>query len=150
LNTGQTVRSYAGHTGQISSLSWRPAEINVEISRTKTPVVTPVPEPTRRRSSVASDNSLESLFGDGGESVHTNGLLTEDVIDSAGAHEQEKIPPPQEEKKEVCKEVFLCSSIDGAITLWDRRQNHKIEKLGRSPRGTPPWCMSVTVLVKCR
>ena len=49
-------------------------------------------------------------------------------------------------EKQICRDVFLTSSIDGAISLWDRRQNRMIARLAVGSRGAPPWCMSVPPL----
>ena len=46
-------------------------------------------------------------------------------------------------EKQICRDVFLTSSIDGAISLWDRRQDRMIARLAVGSRGAPPWCMSV-------
>jgi hypothetical protein len=48
-------------------------------------------------------------------------------------------------EKQVCTDVFLTSSIDGTISLWDRRQDRMVARLGPRPLGTPPWCMSVVL-----
>ncbi|KAL1970960.1 hypothetical protein VTN77DRAFT_2794 [Rasamsonia byssochlamydoides] len=36
--------------------------------------------------------------------------------------------------------VFLASSIDGTIRVWDRRQSDPVARI--SPRNVPPWCMN--------
>ncbi|KAH6644259.1 transcription factor SPT8 [Boeremia exigua] len=37
--------------------------------------------------------------------------------------------------------TFLSSSIDGSLSIWDRRQPSPVARL-LPPRGTPPWCMN--------
>jgi hypothetical protein len=140
------VRSYANHTGQLTSIRFRPSS-TVPIYPVVSPPKMPAP-PTfddRRRGSLGSDNSLESLFGDespGG----LNEALMDEVIDNRDQNEasQESIVPdaPQTEQQ-VCRDVFLTSTSDGAITLWDRRRDGMVARLAPGGRGAPPWCMSV-------
>jgi len=68
------------------------------------------------------------------------------VIDQPGTSEQMDIPEPRSERQ-ICRDVFLTSSINGAITLWDRRQERMIARLATGSRGAPPWCMSVIPLL---
>lgn len=37
--------------------------------------------------------------------------------------------------------VFLSSSIDGTLNIWDSRTNSQVIKF-KPPKGTPPWCVS--------
>ena len=152
LNTGFIQRSYANHTGQISSIRFRPNSATIPIYPAASPPK-PVPMPSlydnRRRGSLGSNNSLESLFGD--ESP-TNGTMNEALLDPVIDNDDpetittDEIPIPSSEK-ESCRDVFLTSSIDGAISLWDRRQERMVARLAGPSRGSPPWCMSVFSLL---
>lgn len=73
-----------------------------------------------------------------------DGGLLDPVIDNQRSSPiQEPLPDGPSSEQESCKDVFLTSSIDGAISLWDRRQERMVSRLAAAPRGTPPWCMSV-------
>ena len=145
LNTGFIQRSYANHTGQLSSICYRPSS---------TVLLYPAPSPPkpqitavydgRRRGSLGSNNSLESLFGDGSPNGTMNEGLMDPVIDNdQPTTTQETVTDEAVSEKETCRDVFLTSSIDGAISLWDRRQDRMVARLAAGSRGAPPWCMSV-------
>ena len=148
MNTGLISRSYANHTGQISSIRFRPSA-TVPLYPAPSPPKAPAPTvyDDRRRGSLGSNNSLESLFGDESPNGTMNGGLLDPVIDN---QRSSPVPEPVENgpssEQEPCKDVFLTSSIDGAISLWDRRQERMVARLAAAPRGTPPWCMSVVPL----
>lgn len=152
LNKGSIVRSYASHTGQLSSIRFRPSS-TLPIYPVASPpkIAAPPTFNERRRGSLGSDNSLESLFGDespGG----MNEVLMDEVIDNkdhndAHALQEPVVPEEPQAEQQACKDVFLTSSIDGTITLWDRRREGMVARLAPGPRGTPPWCMSVFLFV---
>ncbi len=145
LNTGFIQRSYANHTGQISSIRFRPNS-TVPLYPAASPPIAPVTSvyDDRRRGSLGSNNSLESLFGD----EPPNGTISEGLLDPVIENDQPETTqgPTTDDgpsEKQTCRDVFLTSSIDGAITLWDRRQDRMIVRLAAGSRGAPPWCMSV-------
>ena len=145
LNTGLISRSYANHTGQISSIRFRP-NATVPLYPAPSPPKAPAPSifDDRRRGSLGSNNSLESLFGDESPNGTMNGGLLDPVRDNQRSSPvQEPLPDGPSSEQEPCKDVFLTSSIDGTISLWDRRQERMVARLAAAPRGTPPWCMSV-------
>jgi len=117
----------------------------VPIYPPKTPPVIPTFEPPKRRGSTGSGDELESLFGDESPNGTLNGGLMDQVIDNDQAPESQETSD-QPEQREMCRDVFMTSSIDGAISLWDRRQDGIIARLAPGPKGTPPWCMSVNPL----
>ena len=63
----------------------------------------------------------------------TNGLPHSDHVVAAKDSKPE-LPPSSES-------TFLSSSIDGTLSIWDRRQPSPVARL-LPPRGTPPWCMN--------
>ena len=97
----------------------------------------------KRRGSSGSADELESLFGDESPNGALNGSFMEQVIDNDQPSQSQESVSENTEQKEMCRDVFLTSSIDGAISLWDRRQEGIIARLAAGPKGTPPWCMSV-------
>ena len=71
------------------------------------------------------------------------GLLDPVIENGQPEITQEPATADAPSEKQSCRDVFLTSSIDGAISLWDRRQDRMIARLGVGLRGAPPWCMSV-------
>ena len=63
----------------------------------------------------------------------TNGLPHADELPTL-VRDTPSLPPSSES-------TFLSSSIDGSLSIWDRRQPSPIARL-LPPRGTPPWCMN--------
>ncbi|KAL2220131.1 WD40-repeat-containing domain protein [Thermoascus aurantiacus ATCC 26904] len=53
---------------------------------------------------------------------------------------QDSFQPSQPETNIITDNVFLASSIDGTIRVWDRRQPDPVARI--SPRNVPPWCMN--------
>lgn len=43
--------------------------------------------------------------------------------------------------------VFMTTSIDGQCLLWDRREPDKDARKLKVPDRTPPWCLSVSILL---
>jgi WD40 repeat protein len=142
-------RSFANHTSQLSSICLRPAStvpLFPALSPPKTEFA-PSFNYDRRRSSLGSNNDLESLFGDESPNGHLNNSLMDPVIETdQSISSQEPMVEEQSPGKQMCTDVFLTSSIDGAISLWDRRQDRMVARLGAWSKGTPPWCMSVLSL----
>ncbi|KAF2622866.1 WD40 repeat-like protein [Macroventuria anomochaeta] len=63
----------------------------------------------------------------------TNGLPHAEEL-PAVVKDTPSLPPSSES-------TFLSSSMDGSLSIWDRRQPSPIARL-LPPRGTPPWCMN--------
>lgn len=63
----------------------------------------------------------------------TNGLPHAEEMPTV-VKETPTLPPSSES-------TFLSSSIDGPLSIWDRRQPSPVARL-LAPRGTPPWCMN--------
>ncbi|KAF1357516.1 WD40 repeat-like protein [Lizonia empirigonia] len=68
-----------------------------------------------------------------GPTTLANGLPHAEKIISA-APSTPALPPSSES-------TFLSASIDGTLSIWDRRQPSPLARL-QPPRGTPPWCMN--------
>ncbi|KAJ4984215.1 transcription factor SPT8, partial [Stagonosporopsis vannaccii] len=63
----------------------------------------------------------------------TNGLPHAEELPTV-VRDTPALPPSSES-------TFLSSSIDGSLSIWDRRQPSPVARL-LPPRGTPPWCMN--------
>lgn len=72
-----------------------------------------------------------------------NGMMDSIVGNDGNETSQETVPQEPVESEQECRDVFLTSSIDGTLSLWDRRRDGIVARLAPGPRGTPPWCMSV-------
>jgi WD40 repeat protein len=145
LNTGDIRRSYPNNTGQISSIRFRPNS-SLPIYQVASPPKAPAPSifDDRRRGSLASNNSLESLFGDESPNGTMNEALLDPVIDNdESTVNQESVYDTPSSEQQLCRDVFLASSYDGGISLWDRRRDGMVVRLAPGSKGTPPWCTSV-------
>ena len=78
-----------------------------------------------------------------------DGLLDSviDNVQTTTTTTQETVPEDLPSEQQMCRDVFMTSSIDGGLTLWDRRRDKMVARLAPGPKGTPPWCMSVSSLV---
>jgi transcriptional activator SPT8 len=77
--------------------------------------------------------TLQTEASNASNAPMTNGLPhSEDV--TASTTSKPELPPSSES-------TFLSSSIDGTLSIWDRRQPSPVARL-LPPRGTPPWCMN--------
>lgn len=117
LNTGKTLNLYSGSTGQISRLRYRPLGLT-DITFTET------------------SSDADSLFGSDED---------DDDKEDAGLREngaKDVKSDPGKNKALTDDKVFMSSSIDGTINIWDARVSgaNSVLKLG-VPDGTPPWCM---------
>jgi transcriptional activator SPT8 len=50
------------------------------------------------------------------------------------------VPPQQHDPSQVSHDVFLSSSMDGTMRIWDRRAPNPAARMRNQPQ-TPPWCM---------
>ena len=70
--------------------------------------------------------------------------MMDSIVGNDQSASQETVPlEPVESERDMCRDVFLTSSIDGTLSLWDRRIDGIVARLAPGPKGTPPWCMSV-------
>jgi hypothetical protein len=73
-----------------------------------------------------------------------NEALMDSVIDNdQDTKPQETISEAPSPDQQICRDVFLTSSFDGGISLFDRRVDGIVARLAPGPKGTPPWCTSV-------
>lgn len=72
----------------------------------------------------SQDDDMDSLFGD-------------DEL------EQEQNSNPESEDKRFDPNIFLTSSMDGSLNIWDLRASKGSVLRIPVPKTTPPWCMSL-------
>lgn len=93
------------------------------------------------------NNGDEDLFGDGDDKEATKSGKAE--ANNNGESNDENGAPLAAESapttNQLSHSVFLSSCIDGTVDIWDRRQHSRVAHIGVSG-GTPPWCMSVSLL----
>ncbi|KAF5212562.1 Transcription factor spt8 [Clavispora lusitaniae] len=125
LNTGKVVNLFKGSTGQISQIHYRPQGV-VDIS------FNPDTETAENQSDV------DSLFGDsdGEDNDKSNDNDENTSISNIKSNTSKN-------KLSTSDSIFMSSSIDGTINIWDARVSgtNAVLKLG-VPEGVPPWCMS--------
>ena len=152
LNTGKNMNCFNRSTGQVSSLQYRPVigtDLHWEAKNDD------------------DDDDMGSLFDDDDDVEEEN----EDKKEKGEAKEENADEPKEktasqepEVRRDILKlqreslqtgtyegqqasdDIFLSSSIDGSINIWDARitpQANNVEKIP-VPASTPPWCMSAT------
>lgn len=137
LNTGDCVNEFKGSVAQLSSLEFRPLFSTVAIDSLVEK------EPFQKQEQIQQkDDDMDSLFGDEDEEEKRMDFDTQ----SDDRNRQEKQSMQEISKntlKTSCDEsIFLTSSINGSIHVWDRRTPAKpVVDLQRGPQ-VPPWCMS--------
>ena len=158
LNTGLARRQYEAHTGQISTLEFRPltppvpTSPSLSASSSTGVAASLVNNPTNgRASSPKSDEAFDPLFDSQDSDVDADG--DEDDEPTATSSTLPPRPPARnvpilgraEDLPELSSDVFLSSSIDGAIMIWDRRIEGDgkggVRRLDSSKNGG--WCSSV-------
>ena len=140
LNTGKCINLFTGSSGQISNIQYRPeglADFSVSYEDSDNKLVD---------QDVKPESDIDSLFGD---SDNENNEERKN-IESQDKPNSSKITTNDSKatnKTFSNDSVFMSSSIDGTINLWDIRvsntTNSPVLRLGVSD-GTPPWCMSST------
>lgn len=124
LNTGKVVNLYKDSTSQISNIQYRPrglADITFEVDST---------EPKNENSDV------DSLFGDSDEEKDKDD-------DEEAAVAKSKPDTTGKNKVATSDSIFMSSSIDGVLNIWDARVSTSSATLRIGvPEGVPPWCMT--------
>lgn len=151
LNTGKCTNLFSGSTGQISNIQFRPqglADLTVEIDESDN-----VPQngeiinkefkskPNNKVNGDAAqqDSDVDSLFGDEDDEDEEKRKNQDDDVRKPSLKDSENVSS----KKYTNESIFMSSSIDGTINIWDVRTSAPVLRLG-VPDGTPPWCMSST------
>ncbi|CCJ30043.1 unnamed protein product, partial [Pneumocystis jirovecii] len=137
LNTGLLSRSYDNHTGQISTIAYRPMSSFIITSN-------PIKNEPKvnikfkiNETNNFSKNSFNPIFNDNEEIKEKN------IPDSSVNNDDDYITNSTLNDQLIQSDnEFIVSGIDGTITIWDKRQLKHIAKLG-IPNSTPPWCMNV-------
>lgn len=141
-----------GHdvTGQVSALANRPtsaATVDWSSLQQRAPSTGAIDPGTGHRKSVAagatpdSANSFDPLFDEEEEHDIT---MPDAVGESEAATPEANIVIGEgrtDPVDDTSPDILLCSCIDGAISIWDRRQARQCSRIPLT-KGTPPWCMS--------
>lgn len=135
LNTGLVSRSYDNHTGQISTIAYRP------ISSFTTTSISNSMKNESKIDMKSKSNKTNDLLEDSVNSIFNNKETKEKLSDSFINVNNYTNNSVLNNELIQNKNEFIVSGIDGSITIWDERQLKYIAKLG-IPDGTPPWCMN--------
>lgn len=119
LNTGKVVNLFKGSTGQISTIRYRPEGLT-DIT-------------FKNDGEGQNPSDVDSLFGDSDEEDNNNVSKESIKTDTS------------KNKQATSNNIFMSSSIDGTINIWDARVSGKsaVLKLG-VPENAPPWCMTAS------
>lgn len=124
LNTGKVVNLYKDSTSQISNIQYRPrglADITFEVDGTETK---------------QENSDVDSLFGDSDEEKDKDD-------DEEAAVAKSKPDTKGKNKVATSDSIFMSSSIDGVLNIWDARVSTSSSTLRIGvPEGVPPWCMT--------
>lgn len=159
LNTGKTIIEYAGSSGQISNIQFRPdglGDIVFTCENQSSPSPPPPPQKEETNSiNKENDNDnddIDSLFGgdddDDDEDIDMDKSENKPLEESLRkAEESIDTPhnnnPGSSSTTHLNSNIFMSSSIDGTINIWDIRTANPVIRIGVS-EGTPPWCMSLS------
>ncbi|CCG24374.1 Spt8 protein [Candida orthopsilosis Co 90-125] len=137
LNTGKTIIEFLPSSGQISNIQYRPDGLE-DVKFTITDGSGDVTNRVDKDNANDDEDDVDSLFGDSDQEEKQQ-------EDNKPTKDQETHPTPKEaqSKSHLNSNIFMSSSIDGTINIWDVRLNQPVIRLGVS-EGTPPWCMSST------
>lgn len=128
LNTGKVTNLFSGSTGQISSVRYRPQGLT-DIT-------------FKNDGEGQNPSDVDSLFGDSDEENDQN---EQNEQNEHNALKESVKTEPAKNKPATSDNIFMSSSIDGTINIWDARVLGKsaVLKLG-VPENTPPWCMTAS------
>lgn len=160
LETGKPKRNFTGVSGQISSIEWQPVggslvpsdigEASLKLNLKGSFGISDSKNGNGIKNEADDDDDdMGSLFGDEEEEEGSgNEGLKQDTdgdIKMEGGDDKVKDSKTnnQENKKvnEISHSVFLSSSIDGIVDIWDRRQEKRVARI-RPHDGVPPWSAS--------
>lgn len=150
LNVGKEANCYDNLTGQVSSLEWQPEGGNyvhqsspLNNDRTFNSVNGKDSEKKVKEEQDEDDDddnkSMESLFGDDDDDSGSSPKQAEQEQD----REPENEPEASDTNAPVHSySVFMTSTIDGTISIWDRRMKTRAASAAAVKNVTPPWCES--------
>ena len=157
LNTGRTVLEYTGNSGQISNIEFRPdglSDVTFVVSEEEEEKEEEIQKKEKLNNKsgenlVNSNDDIDSLFGDSDKDEEmTDANKKDERLEEETRKVVESIDKPKSNngatnKTHLNSNIFMSSSIDGTINIWDIRTSSPVIRLGVS-EGTPPWCMSLT------
>lgn len=130
LNTGKTNTIYKGSSGQITNVKFRPDGLtDLDIS---------LPGDDDNEEVNGDEDDIDSLFGDSDKDEDNN---NKEAKDRDNDPKRVKDTSKTTSKTLTNENIFMTSSIDGTVNIWDVRQEDPVIKFG-IPEGVPPWCMS--------
>lgn len=140
LNTGKCINLFTGSSGQISNIQYRPEgladfALSYEDSDVKID-----------EQDVRPESDIDSLFGDS-DNENNEDRKNIESLDKSNSSKLVTNDSKATNKTFSNDSIFMSSSIDGTINLWDVRVSNTtsspVLRLGVS-EGIPPWCMSST------
>ncbi|KAI3405425.2 SPT8 [Candida oxycetoniae] len=151
LNTGKTITEFLPSSGQISNIQFRPdglEDVTFQVMGTEREATNQQQEERAGQTAATinnnnkndneydddddDDDDVDSLFGD---SDKEDGKEKQDNATKRSSEAQSKVHRNSD--------IFMSSSIDGTINIWDVRVQQPVIRIGIS-EGIPPWCMSST------
>lgn len=139
LNTGKCISLFSGSSNQISNIQFRPEGLT-DFTLTYEDM-----DVTTEKDDLKQESDIDSLFGDS-DNENNEERKNAEVQDKASASSKLSVISSKATNKTFSNNsVFMSSSIDGTINIWDVRASNTntvpVLRLGVS-EGIPPWCMS--------
>lgn len=140
LNTGKCVNLFTGSSGQISNIQYRPeglADFSLSYEDSDIKIVD---------QDIKPESDIDSLFGDS-DNENNEERKNFESQDKPNSSKITTNDFKATNKTFSNDSIFMSSSIDGTINLWDVRVSNTtsspVLRFGVSD-GIPPWCMSST------
>lgn len=154
LNSGKCVTLFSGSSSQISKIQYRPQGLeDVLISVNESMDNLPsglIINQSNGTTQLNPDNNLSSKLDSNNNNSDVDSLFGDDDEEDDQQKEKESLDkqnsslnktPNITTKTYSNDDIFMSSSVDGTINIWDARISSAVLRIGLS-EGTPPWCMS--------
>lgn len=145
LNTGKCTQTFVGSSGQVSGIQYRPLGLADFVVSYNDSDDNQAPSTDNRKIEAQDNSDMESLFGDSDEEKNNKLDAERKANEAQDKAKSFSVNTSKATNKTYSNDaVFMSSSIDGTINIWDIRcseSNGPVLRLGVSD-STPPWCMS--------
>lgn len=131
LNTGNQIANFSENSGQISTIQFRPQGLDD---------LTDCNYDDKTNSVIDDESENDSLFR---ESIDSS---NDDLESVSSRNSNSKINNKTEKHNNILtkdENIFLSTTIDGKINIWDLRDSKLVLQMGVSSE-ILPWCMSST------
>ncbi|KAG2734195.1 hypothetical protein G9P44_002201 [Scheffersomyces stipitis] len=143
LNSGKCTAKFTGSSGQISNVQYRPlglTDLSLDIVEEET---NDNNNENGNKVKAEEEDDVDSLFGDSDEEPGKEGERKQEESKDSSNSKPTFNTTKSTNKTYKNDDIFMSSSIDGTVNIWDARVSAPVLRLGVS-EGVPPYCMSST------